>query len=221
MCKPAYLVKRMNTRSLVSLVIPTVVAVMLAACSTPQPEGVQQMREEMYDRRLKRVTAGAAQEFSQKFGSTLADSIDAAFTAEIERGTASTSCQPVFAKVSAYMAKEMKATVLRLPFWKTDTAALPDHKLADLYSAYQYSHANAQPLEANVQKLSDTAFWVTKPITLNSTKCLSCHNELNQKPLKVGNALGIYAIRISKAEVIKHIDIKELKARTAANKPNE
>ncbi len=181
------------------------------SCTPPAPEGINKLKEEMHDRKLKRVTAGAVQENAQNFGTTLADTIDNKFTAEAAKLATNESCPDLFDRIATKQAKNLQAKVLRLPFGKTDTTLL-DSKLKDLYLAYQYSYQQGQLLESNVQKLSDTAFWVSKAISIKAQTCLRCHSSgPDAKPLKLGSTIGIYAIRLTRQQVIRHIDIKSLK----------
>lgn len=184
---------------------------LIHSCTPPAPEGINKLKEEMHDRKLKRVTAGAVQENAQNFGTTLADTIDNKFTAEAARLEANESCKNLFDRIATKQATNLQAKVLRLPFGKTDTTLL-DPKLKDLYEAYQYSYQQGQILESNVQKLSDTAFWVSKAISINAQTCLRCHTSgPDAKPLKLGSTIGIYAVRLTRQQVIRHIDIKTLK----------
>lgn len=197
------------------LVVAGTLVLSMSSCQTPQPEGVDKLREEMNDRKLKRVTSGMVQEYGLRFGSTVADSIQSHFVHAVAQLPSGASCIPVFDTVASFQAQELKAKVMRLPFWKTDTTTLPDAKLRDLYAAYQYSANEGQALEANVQKLADTAFWITSPV-IAVNQCMRCHQDVNGKAIKAGDAIGVYALKITRQEIIRHVDIKDLKARTAA-----
>jgi len=185
-------------------ILLSVLSLALSQCNPPAPEGIEKLKREMHDRKLKRVTAGAIQENALNFGITLTDSIEHKFYASLERQPKATSCAPIFEQISKEQSSELLATVIRLPFWKTDTNQL-DPKLKDLFLAYKYSNDHNQQLETNVQKLADTAFWISKPIVLKNNNCLKCH----QFPLNT--TVGIYAIRLTRQQVVRHIDIKTLK----------
>lgn len=156
----------------------------------------------MQDRKIKRVTPGAVQEHALLFGKTLNDTVSSKFQIAVF-GTKTGSCTPVFERIATEQASELKARIRRFAFSYADSNSL-EPKLKDLFLAYKYSAQHNQPLEANVQKLADTAFYTSTPILVQQN-CSGCHKE------PAGSAIGIMVTQLTKKEIIRHIDIKALK----------
>jgi hypothetical protein len=83
-----------------------------------------------------------------------------------------------------------------------------DAKAQQILEAYLYNAQNNLPQNTNIQKLTgDTLFFFTAPVLIND-ELLKIDSLKNRKK---GDLLGVWGITFSKREVIRKIDIKNLK----------
>lgn len=186
----------MNKSSFLPLVISLLTILVGIACSGPSREESAILREEMKDRKVKRLTPVRIVEEATRIGQALIDSTHNAFIYK-QQSLPSKECNAVFESIAKEQGVLLKTKVNRYPFDSLKISQTSDPKQRELMLAYLYNFKNNLPMEPSLQKSGDSAFIAAAPI-LASTACLGCHQT------KENSALGLYAVRISKAMVIRY-----------------
>jgi Protein of unknown function (DUF3365) len=189
----------------------------LPACNNNQTINSSVVREEMENRKIKRITNATIMEYAQNRGTLLSKMLDSAILVGLkEPGT--TSCRPAFNSFAQVLDKEMGAYVSRLALRSAKLPANP--KEAGIVEAFRYSTLSGAKVSDNLQPLSDTAILYNTNIIVQNA-CLVCHGDVKKVKglitnisadtligFAVNKPIGIYSISLRKDYLIKHIQVK-------------
>lgn len=174
------------------------------------------VREEMENRKIKRITTPMLMEYAGNVGRILVGKLDS-LTNKGVQNAAVVSCNPVFKALADSLPKTNGANAARYAIRSSILPANP--KEADLISAYRFSaSANKNSPGDNLQIISDTAILFSAPILVTNS-CLPCHGPKADKKKVItapdsltgylsGQVIGLYSINLKKEFLIKHIKVK-------------
>lgn len=172
------------------------------------------MRQEMNDRKIKRVTTAQLLDQTMILGDTVAQRLDLAFEDAMRPAVLAgvESCVPVWQKLTDSLARGDEYSIVRHAFATTDTTKLLP-KEAGIFNAYRLASSGANP---NVQLLPGDSLLYNRAIVLQNN-CLHCHGMDNQRTLyktdtkgnritgqQPGQIMGVYSVIFPKKTVIKN-----------------
>ena len=205
---------------------------MFLACN-PQPVGNQkEIKEEINNREIKRVTKAEILKESADRGKVIAQTAQAGLSSELIKKlqqedvtSAITHCNLVALPIMDSLSKANNAEIRRVSHKTRNKDNAPGELEMEILDAYQYAFEQGHPLEENVQEMSEEVILYTKPIILSNPICLNCHGnpgtdiKLEDKEkldelyptdsatgYEVGDLRGMWSIRFNKKELIKSMD---------------
>lgn len=190
-----------------------------------------ELKEEMADRELKRLSEGDIMTRAKELGAEIAISSQQALGSKLKEALSEGGVPGAleYCNVSAYplvdsLEKKFGASIKRASLRTRNPKDAPNSMERQILEAYEYNVEQGIDLEENVQRLGDTAILYTKPIVLNNGICLNCHGdpeteigtenydlilglypEDNATGHKMGDLRGMWSITLSKREVVRSL----------------
>jgi hypothetical protein len=189
-------------------------AVLLWACND-KPADVSKVKDEMADRQILRVTPGQLSALVYKKGAKFSQIVENLLNAQLLTAIDGSICnERNIAQLDTLQKKYMV---------KIERHSIEESKKNQaewsIVDAYLYNTENKLALEDNIQRLGDTAYLFTRPIVLKQKECLRCHGDQKSDDLpidlshkKANEFIGVWSIVFNKKELIKSLQLKELKA---------
>ncbi|GAA4468791.1 hypothetical protein GCM10023189_54710 [Nibrella saemangeumensis] len=178
---------------------------LLAACNTDRIQYSDKLKQEMADKKVKRVTAVQMNEAVDEWGQQIANVAQTELTAKLKQ--AGTTAQPAelcqlqtLPKTQA-IAKKYGVTVRLLGAADVNNQALAA-KEREVLDAYLYNAENKLPQTSNIQRIGDTLFVYNAPVPAENPICQQCFTGQAQP-------LAVWRIAFPKKEVIRHISTKK------------
>ena len=215
----------------VSLLIAILVfsaCALFSSCHESTPVNGNAVREEMENRKIKRVTKSMILEAAMQAGKQTTHTLDSLMNAELLKNPGIPSCVPLYHALSDSLSKACSVRIVRTGL--TDLSSnnySPKEK--ELMEAFRYSAQNGQNPGDNIQPLGDTVMLYNAPV-LVQTACLPCHGEKAEVPAmpvnkkgsvnqpskaasttagyKLNAPIGIYSLKPDIAELIRNIHTK-------------
>ncbi len=215
------------------------VLVLFASCGNLKEKGydTKAIAEEVDNRKIKRITQAQLDEISNEWGGKITriaqkDLTDVLTIAlkkyPIEQAAA--YCQVTRLPKADSVSKWYKAALKRGSLRDLNNRAKLSDKESEVLDAYLYNAEQKLRQTPNVQRLADKYLLYTSPILIESPLCLRCHGEVgkdvspadfqkltsqynldNLTNRRQPDLIGMWSITFDKKEMIKKIDMKELK----------
>ena len=190
---------------------------LLSSCHEPSNVNGQVVREEIENRKIKRITAAMIMEYTQNRGKRIVNSLDSTVMAGLSSGKP-ISCEPFFMAYAAELAQRHEGFAMRFAI---KSGKLPaNEKEKGIIEAYRYSAGTINNVPDNLQPIADTSILYNASIIAQKA-CLPCHGEKPSTPalnklqpndtltgFPEGKAIGLYSINLRKEYIIKHIQVK-------------
>lgn len=188
------------------------------------------LEEEIQNREIKKVSEADITRAALQKGAFIADTAQKLLFSKLMqqlRQTDSLKDALAYCNTNAYsltdsLSKVFKADIRRVSLKTRSKNNDPDELELALLDAYLYNIENGLPLEENVQEVDGDYILYTKPITIESPLCLTCHGEVGKDispehlqeirklypgdkavGYKMGDFRGMWSIKLSKKEIIK------------------
>ncbi len=216
----------------IKTVIFSIISVVMFAC-TPKPiENQKEIKEEIENREIRRVTKAEilkeATEAGDLISQTAQKSLAVVLMEKIQlEGVAEAieHCNVVAIPVVDSVANIFNTEIRRVGTRIRNPRDQPDNIELEILEAYQYAFENNLQLQSNVQEISGQVILYTKPILMTNPVCLNCHGNIGTDILpknhdeiislypndsatgyKIGDLRGMWSIRLLKKNLIQNMD---------------
>jgi hypothetical protein len=200
-------------------------------CSADKRVDSQAVKEEIEDRKLKKVSEAeilvkvlelgnlVSAESKQTLGKNLQEALQQGGVSH-----AISFCNVNAMPIVDSLSKSYNATIRRVSFKTRNPVDQPDEIERALLDAYEFQWKDSIPLNANVQKLGDDRYLFTKPIFVDNALCLVCHGKpenglLNETAefikkeypddqatgYEIGDLRGMWSIILPKKNIVKSL----------------
>ena len=203
----------------------------LISCEEQKNMQSDELKEEMADRELKRLSEGEIMAKAKELGGEIAKISQSTLGEQLKKAISEEGVPGAlkYCNVNAYplldsLQKTYGASIKRASLRARNVLDEPNSIERQILEAYQYNIEQGIDLDENVQRLGDTAILYSKPIILNNGICLNCHgdpqNEIgasnseliqelypndNAQGHKMGDLRGMWSITLSKKEIIRSL----------------
>jgi hypothetical protein len=204
---------------------------LLYSCSSESRIDREKVKQEMENRKIKKVKDHDIIEHGFKMGSYISSESEKALlnllqNAIQEKGIegAVEYCNLAVNPLMDSLKNEHKAIIGRTSHRLRNKNNKPDQSEKEILEAYLYNVEKGYDLTENIQLLNDEYVLYTKPIKIGSTLCLNCHGkeskEVTEKTLnkikelypednatgfELGEFRGMWSIKIPKKEIILNL----------------
>lgn len=182
------------------LLITLASIVCFISCKTDKRVDQDQIKEELKEREIKKVSEAEIFTAAQKWGDTITAKSQKVLASNLKQAIqkggppyaiqfCNTRAIPLLDSVD----KTFNVDVRRVSLNVRNPQDKPDSLERALLEAYHYNQENDEPHRSNVQEVDESTILYTKPIAINNGLCLSCHGtpgkEITEETLNKINEL--------------------------------
>mgnify|MGYP006139824727 CR=1 FL=1 len=206
--------------------------IMMMSCGPQERVSKETFEEVNRNMEIKRVTEAEIIQEGMVWGDSITQEAQRQLISSLQKAISEQGIPAAidFCNVNALpilteLGKVYSVQIKRASTKARNTADLPTDEERPILEAYEYNAENGIKSDPNIQKFENgEVFLYTKPITIPTGMCLSCHGEpgkdisketlakLDQlypsdlaKGHKVGDLRGMWSVRIPKKEVVKRL----------------
>lgn len=203
------------------------------ACSPKPIENQAEIKKEIENREIKRVTKAEilkeATETGDLISQTAQKSLAEVLIEKIQTGggvlEAIEHCNVMAIPLVDSVSNVFNTNIRRVSSKIRNPQSEPDDIESEILDAYEYAAENNLALTSNVQEINDQVILYTKPILMSNLVCLNCHGNVGPdiepenhdaiKSLypsdsaigyKIGDLRGMWSIRLLKKNLIQNMD---------------
>ncbi|GAA4407157.1 hypothetical protein GCM10023187_27400 [Nibrella viscosa] len=186
-------------------ILPLALLVLIASCNTDRIQYTDKLKQEMADKKVKRVTAVQMNEAVNEWGEQIARVVQNELSSKLQQTMATRAAAEVcqlqnLPKTQAIATKYgARISLLGAADIKNSNLAAKEREVLD---AYLYNVENKLPQTSNIQRIGDTLFVYNAPIPTENPICRQCFAGQTQP-------LAVWRIAFPKREVVRHITIKK------------
>lgn len=178
---------------------------LMGSCSSDRIQYSDKLKQEMADKKVKRVTIVQMNESVDDWGQEIAKVAQNELTARLKQaGTTAPSaelCQLKGLPQTQALIKKYGVNVRLLSAADIKNPGLAP-KEREVLDAYLYNVENKLPQTSNIQKIGDTLFVYNVPVPTDNPICRQCFAGQAQP-------LAVWRVAFPKREVVRHISTKK------------
>lgn len=172
------------------------------SCNPDRVQYNTQLKQQMADMKVKRVTNADLSEAVNSWGAQIVDIANREASAKLTAGAQT----PAVCNLSALpktqaLAKRYGMTISLLGAADVQNLKL-DRKERELLDAYLYNAEKQLPQSSNIQRIGDTLFVYNDAVPVTDKLCQACFGTQTQP-------LAVWRLAFPKREVIRHINAKK------------
>lgn len=175
--------------------------VILQACNPERVQYTDKLKQEMADKKIKRITNADMVETVDKFGERISTVVQKELTTQLQKTSSPAEraklCQLQNLPRTKAIAERYALNIQLLGAADVQNKSL-NAKEREILDAYLYNAEQKQPQISNIQKISDTLFIYNAAVPTDNVICQVCFGE--QK-----TPLAVWRLAFSKREVIRRM----------------
>lgn len=184
------------------LLIPFICAFILLACNPDRIQYSDQLKQEMADKKIRRLTNADLTEAVDSWGGQIVTIAEGEAAAKLAKGAAPASiCDLQDLPKTRALARRYGMTISLLGAADVENPKLAQ-KEREVLDAYLYNAEKNLPQISNIQRIGDTLFVYNAAVPATNALIQTCFGKQKQ-------ALAVWRLAFPKQEVIRHIKPKK------------
>jgi hypothetical protein len=175
---------------------------LLASCNPDRIRQTDELKQEMADKKIKRVTNAELNETVNAWGEQMIGVMQNELTAKLQAGgSADSLCQLRQLPKTTALAKryDVGVNLLGPQDVKNPRLAAKEREILD---AYLYNAENKLPQQSNIQRIGDSLFVYNVVVPTENIICKTCFGNQSQP-------LGVWRLVFRKREVVRRMSVKK------------
>ncbi|KAB7729185.1 hypothetical protein F5984_16225 [Rudanella paleaurantiibacter] len=185
-----------------TLATSVAVSLTLLSCNPDRLKQTEALKQEMADKKIKRVTNADLNERVDAWGKQIAELAQKELEDKLKAGKSADSlCELRQLPKTAALAKRyaLEIDLLGPPDIQNPKLAPKEREVLD---AYLYNAENKLPQQANIQRIADTLYVFNTAVPAESPICKACFGDQKQP-------LAVWRLAFTKREIIRRISVKK------------
>lgn len=182
----------------------SIAALFLFSCSPDRIKQTDQLKQEMNDKKIKRITNIELTETVDAWGEQIVMVVQNELAAKLKSGgTTAALCQLEQLPKTAALAKRYALTIDLLGAQDVQNTKLAP-KEREVLDAYLYNAEKKLPQQSNIQRIADTLYVYNAAVPTENLICKACFGDQKQP-------VAVWRLAFSKREVIRRMNGKKKK----------
>lgn len=187
-----------------SLLCSFALSLIFLACNPDRVQYTEGLKQEMADKKIKRVTIPQLNDAVDEWGEQIAKVAQSELTEKLKAGgNASALCRLEGLPKTKALSKKYAIDVQLLGAADVNNPKL-SQKEREILDAYLYNAEKKLEQISNIQRVADTLYVYNSPVPVDNPICKTCFGDQPQP-------LAVWRLAFHKREIIRRINIKKKK----------